>query len=153
MYVSFFSTVKTDFIFLTFLRCVFSNVYSRSLDQIRNSHIGCISLTFLYCVFSNVLSCLTFLHCAFSMTRSVLMPWPWLQYLNSLKAHRSSPRPRQEVMNGLSTKTKEDFPKTHQKAGNKTHQGLCISNGHCPLLLKAKRPQRKDNERQCLSVM
>ena len=31
------------------------------------------------------------------------------------------------MVNGLSTKTKEDFPKTHQQADHKTDQGHCMS--------------------------
>ena len=62
----------------------FSNVDSKSLDQSKQSHTGCICLTFLRCVFSNVTSgrlhkrmqshigciCLTYLQCAFSNVSS-----------------------------------------------------------------------------------
>ena len=73
---------------LAFLHCVFSNVFSKSLDQSRHSHTGCICLTFLHCAFSNVSSnhllekrhnhigciCLTFLHCEFSNVSSNGLP-------------------------------------------------------------------------------
>ena len=69
---------------LTFLHCVFSNVFSKLLHRRMQSHIGCICLTFLHCVSSNVASndlpermqnhihcmCWTLLHCAFSNVSS-----------------------------------------------------------------------------------
>ena len=43
-------------VFMTFLRCVFSNVSSKNLHKRMQSHIGCICWTFCHCVFSNVSS-------------------------------------------------------------------------------------------------
>ena len=73
---------------LTFLHCVFSNVFSKILHRRMQSHIGCIYLTFLHCAFSNVSSirlheqrqshigyiCLAFLHCVFSNVSSNGLP-------------------------------------------------------------------------------
>ena len=41
---------------LTFLHCVFSNVFSKRLHERIHNHIGCIFLTFLHSVLSNVSS-------------------------------------------------------------------------------------------------
>ena len=69
----------TGCICLTFLHCVYSNVFSNRLPVKMQSYIGCICLTFIHSVFSNVSSnclpekkhnytgctCLTFLQCVF----------------------------------------------------------------------------------------
>ena len=78
----------TGCICLIFLHCVFSNVSSNHLHEMRHNHIGCICLTFPQCAFSNVSSnrlpgrmhnhigCIfrTFLHCVFSNVSSKRLP-------------------------------------------------------------------------------
>ena len=78
----------TGCISLTFLHCVFLNVFSKRLSRRMKSCIGCICLTFLQCAFSNVSSncprqwmhnhtgCndLAFLRCGFSYVSSMWLP-------------------------------------------------------------------------------
>ena len=80
---------KVTLVAIVWLHCAFSNVSSKRVHRMMQSHIGCICLTFLRCVFSKVSSnfirvrmqiyigCnyLTFLKCAFSNVSSNHLPY------------------------------------------------------------------------------
>ena len=81
--------VAIVWLLIVWLHCAFSNVSSKRVHRMMQSHIGCICLTFLRCVFSKVSSncihvrmqiyigCnyLTFLQCAFSNVSSNHLPY------------------------------------------------------------------------------
>ena len=48
--------VAIVWLLIVWLHCAFSNVSSKRVHRMMQSHIGCICLTFLRCVFSNVSS-------------------------------------------------------------------------------------------------
>ena len=80
--------LRSSFVFVQVLSCVFSNVSSNHQPERMHNHIGCICLSFVHGVFSNVSSkgppakrhshigciCLPFLHCAFSNVSSNGLP-------------------------------------------------------------------------------
>ena len=83
---------------LVFLQCVFSYVFSNAQHEMLHSYIDYIYVTFLHCVFSNDSSdrpFLTFLHCVFSNVSSNRLHkrmhnhtgYIFLTFLTSHKSH------------------------------------------------------------------